>query len=352
MNGETATQQKTPRAAVIVPAYNAEATIEKTVRSVLNQSMGDLLLIVVDDGSTDETAAILERLQGEDARLLPIRIPNGGPARARNVALEAVPDGTEYLMFSDADDLLSPDALEYAIKNGGGADLVLMGFSILQPDGSENRYFEPQALYTPDTLGTALGRLYKANLLNQVWGKLFRAALIQKGNLRFADFRWGEDRLFIYDCLERAGSVAVLPEIRYQYIMHPGESLITRYYDKKPDVCVLADERMQELCERFGAEDQRDFRYMFMKGIFSCMTTLFSPKCTLTKEEKEAEIRRILENEHVRARSSDVFGGPAVQALCAVIRTGSVPLSYAAFSFVAKAGEAAPRLFTRLKHKK
>ena len=345
-------ERKAPRAAIIMPAYNAADTIEKTIRSVLNQSMGDLLLIAVDDGSTDETAAVLERLHDEDARLLPIRVPNGGPARARNVALEAVPDGTEYIMFSDADDLLLPDALEYAIENGGGADLVLMGYSIIQPDGSENRYFEPQALYTPDTLGAALGRLYKANLLNQVWGKLFRAELIRGGNLRFADFRWGEDRLFLYGCLERAGSVAVLPEVRYQYIMHPGESLITQYYNKKPDVCVLADERMQELCERFGVEDQRDFRYMFMKGIFSCMTTLFSPKCTLTKEEKQAEILRILENEHVRARSIDVFGGPAMQSLCAVIRTGSVPLNYAAFSLVAKAGEAAPKLFTRIKHQK
>ena len=348
MNGES----KAPRAAVIMPAYNAAGTIEKTVRSILNQSMGDLLLIAVDDGSTDETAAVLQRLREEDARLLPIWVPNGGPARARNIALEAVPDGTEFIMFSDADDLLLPDALEYAIENGGGADLVLMGYSIVQPDGSENRYCEPQALYTPDTLGAALGRLYKANLLNQVWGKLFKAELIREGNLRFADFRWGEDRLFLYDCLERAGSVAVLPEVRYQYIMHPGESLITRYYNKKPDVCVLADERMQELCERFGAEDRRDFRYMFMKGIFSCMTTLFSPKCTLTKEEKRAEIRRILENERVRAQSRDVFGGPAVQVLCAAIRTGSVPLNYAAFSFVAKAGEAAPRLFTKIKHQK
>ena len=66
MNGES----KAPRAAVIMPAYNAAGTIEKTVRSILNQSMGDLLLIAVDDGSTDETAAVLQRLREEDARLL------------------------------------------------------------------------------------------------------------------------------------------------------------------------------------------------------------------------------------------------------------------------------------------
>ena len=178
MIGEKPMTHFAPRAAVIMPAYNAEGTIEKTVRSILGQSMGDLVLIVVDDGSTDETAAILSRLQAEDGRLLPIRLPNGGPARARNAGLDAVPPGTEYLMFSDADDLLEPDALLYAIENAGDADLVLMGFSILEPDGSEQRYFEPAARYTPDTLGASLGRLYKANLLNQVWGKLFRARLV------------------------------------------------------------------------------------------------------------------------------------------------------------------------------
>ena len=352
MIGEKTMAQFAPRAAVIMPAYNAASTVEKTVRSILDQSMGDLLLIVVDDGSTDGTAAILSRLQREDGRLLPITVPNGGPARARNAGLDAVPPGTEYLMFSDADDLLEQDALEYAIENAGDADLVLMGFSILEPDGSEQCYFEPAARYTPETLGASLGRLYKANLLNQVWSKLFRASLVLDNAIRFQDYRWGEDRLFIYDCLERAQSVAVLPACKYSYIMYPGESLITRYYDKKLDVCLKSDKRMEALCCRFSVSDERDFRYMFVKSVFSCLTTLFSPKCTLTEAEKRAEISRTLENERVQARSRDVFGGLAVQGLCAVMHTKNVTLNYLVFRLVAKAGEAAPRLFTKLKHKK
>ena len=344
--------QRAPRAAVIMPAYNAKKTIERTVRSILDQTVGDLLLLVVNDGSTDETAAILERLHEEDARVCPITAENGGPARARNLALDLVPPGTEYLMFSDADDLLAPDALEYAIDNAGDADLVLMGFSILNPDGSEAKYSEPAARYTPDTIGSALGRLYKANLLNQVWGKLFRAGLVLDNGLRFPDYRWGEDRLFIYDCLEHAENVAVLPECKYQYIMYPGESLITRYYNRKLDICVESDERMEALCERFGVTDRRDHRYMFVKSIFSCLTTLFSPRCTLTREEKRAEIRRAVMNEHVQERSRDVFGGAPVQALCAVMHTKNVTLNYLAFRAVARAGELAPRLFTAIKHRK
>ena len=345
-------EQRAPRAAVIMPAWNAEKTIEPTVRSILNQTMEDLVLIVVNDGSSDGTGAILERLHAEDPRVRPITVQNGGPARARNIALEAVPAGTEYLMFSDADDLLIPDALQYAIENAGDADLVLMGFSILNPDGSEAKYFEPAARYTPETIGPALGRLYKANLLNQVWGKLFKASLVLDNGLRFPDYRWGEDRLFIYGCLEHAQSVAVLPACKYQYIMYPGESLITRYYDKKLDICVESDRRMEALCERFGVTDQRDQRYMFMKSVFSCLTTLFSPRCTLTTAQKRTEVRRAVTNERVLSRSRDVFGGTAVRTLCAVIRTKNVTLNYLCFYLVARAGTIAPRLFTKLKHRK
>lgn len=343
---------RAPRAAVIMPAWNAEKTIEPTVRSILNQTMEDLVLIVVNDGSSDGTGAILERLHAEDPRVRPITVQNGGPARARNIALEAVPAGTEYLMFSDADDLLIPDALQYAIENAGDADLVLMGFSILNPDGSEAKYFEPAARYMPETIGSALGRLYKANLLNQVWGKLFKASLVLDNGLRFPDYRWGEDRLFIYGCLEHAQSVAVLPACKYQYIMYPGESLITRYYDKKLDICVESDRRMEALCERFGVTDQRDQRYMFMKSVFSCLTTLFSPRCTLTTAQKRTEVRRAVTNERVLSRSRDVFGGTAVRTLCAVIRTKNVTLNYLCFYLVARAGTIAPRLFTKLKHRK
>ena len=344
--------QRVPRAAVIMPAWNAEKTIERTVRSILAQTMGDLVLLVVNDGSTDATGAILDRLHREDARVCPITVPNGGPARARNIALAAVPAGTEYLAFSDADDLLAPDTLEYAIENADDADLVLMGFSILNPDGSKAKYFEPAARYTPETIGPSLGKLYKANLLNQVWGKLFRASLVLGNSLRFPDYRWGEDRLFIYACLERAKSVVVLPECKYQYIMYPGESLITRYYDKKLDICVESDRRMESLCERFGVTDQRDQRYMFMKSVFSCLTTLFSPRCTLTAAQKRAEVRRAVTNERVLSRSRDVFGGAAVKLLCAVIRTKNVTLNYLCFCLVAHAGMLAPRLFTMIKHRK
>ena len=146
--------------------------------------------------------------------------------------------------------------------------------------------------------------------------------------------------------------MTVLPESAYTYIMHPGESLITRWNPRKLEASLRADERMEALCRRFGVTDERDFRYMFMKNVFSCLTTLYAPSCALSPAERRAEIRRVIRNERVRERSRDVFGGLPVRILCAVVRSGSVGLNALVFRLVAFAGAAAPKLFTRLKHKK
>ena len=347
MNGSSV-----PALAVIIPAYNAEAYIENSVRSVLSQSYGELRLIVINDGSTDRSGEILARLAAEDDRLTLLSTGNAGPAVARNRAMALLDGETRYVMFMDADDELLPGAIEYAMNGAQGADLVLFGFSIKSPDGSERRYFEPEQRLDAAAMGEALPRLYKANLLNQVWGKLFSFPLIRKGGLSFPDYRWGEDRLFIFGCLERAERVAVLPECMYRYLMHPGESLITKYYDRKFQVCLEADRRVRALGEHFGVEDQRDLRYMFAKSVFSCLTTLYSPSCPLSGAEKREYARQIADSAYVRERCSRVFGGFAVNFLCAVLRSGSVTLILTVFCLVALAGRLAPGLFVKLKHRK
>lgn len=341
-----------PKLTVIMPAYNAEKYIEDSVRSVLGQSFSDLHLIVVNDGSTDATEAILQRMARSDARLEVLTVPNGGPAAARNRALEQTDGSADYILFMDSDDRLLPDAVEYALSGARDADIVIFGFAIRNPDGSERRYFEQERRLTSANMGEALPALYKANLLNQVWGKLFRANLILDNSITFADYRWGEDRLFIYDCLQKAGTVAVLPECKYEYIMHPGESLITRYYDKKLRVCIEADSRVEELCYQYGVQDERVFKYMFAKSVFSCVTMLFGSSCPLSRREKRAYVRELISNEHVLRRCRDVFGGFAVNALCAVVRTGNVTLNMLVFRFVAFVGRVSPKLFMALKHRK
>jgi len=338
---------------VIMPAYNAEKYIARSIQSVLSQSWRDLELIVVDDGSVDATVKIVSDIAAEDGRVRLLSIENSGPAMARNHGLDNLGEDTEYVTFIDADDELLPGALDYAmVKAAEGFELVMFGFTIHSADGSRRDYFEPEAEFDADNLGAALPKLYMANMLNQVWAKIFSARLIRENNLRFPDYRWGEDRLFIFDCLEKATKVAMQPKCFYLYVMHPGESLITRYYDKKLQVCCLADKRMSQLCSLFGTKDDSPCRYMFVKSIFSCITNIFSPSCPLDARGKRAYVWEILSNSQVQQRSRKTFGGISVKVMCAVMHTKIVWLNMLMFRAVAFAGKALPGLFMALKHKK
>ena len=335
---------------VIIPAWNAERYLEATLESLLNQSHRALRILVVDDGSTDSTPRILERIHKADPRLQYWTVPNGGPAKARNFALEQMPPETDFVMFLDADDLLLGDAISYALEGAEGAELVIFGFAIRQTDGTLLPYCEPEQLLERRDLGESLPRLYKANLLNQVWAKLFSAELVK--DIRFPDYRWGEDRLFLFQALERAERVKILPECKHRYVMHEGESLITRYYDKKFRVCCEVDEAMERLCEELRVTEQADFRYMFAKSVFSCMTTLYARSCRMTKAEKRTVVSQIVNDPRVQCRCRACAGGLPVNLLCAVLLSRLVGLNLFVFRLVAWCGEHLPRLFTRIKHRK
>lgn len=113
---------KPPLISVIIPAYNAEKWIAGTIASVLDQTLSDLEVIVVDDGSKDGTSAIA--MSVGDSRVHVISKPNGGVSTARNVGIEKA-RGT-YLAFLDADDLMTPDSIEVKVNNlvSAGVDWV------------------------------------------------------------------------------------------------------------------------------------------------------------------------------------------------------------------------------------
>ena len=120
----------------------------------------------------------------------------------------------------------------------------------------------------------------------------------------------------------------------------------------KAEVCVRIDQRVIRLCEEFHVAEDAPFRYMFIKSIFSCMVTLFSPKCPLTGKEKCAYIRQIVNDEYILSRCRGGAGGAAGKAVGAVLSSKSVLLNYCAAGFAAGFGSAFPELFRKIKHKK
>ena len=161
-----------PRVSVIVPAYNAASTIEATLASVLAQSYTDIEIIVVDDGSTDGTGAILDDLVAREPRIRVLHQPNAGVARARNAAL-AVATG-EWIATIDADDIWHPDKIarqtEVARAARMGPALI---YSWCRRIDAEDRIIADQG--RPLYRGMQFHQLLASNFLNNASNAIFRA---------------------------------------------------------------------------------------------------------------------------------------------------------------------------------
>lgn len=167
---------------VITPAFNASKTILESINSVRAQTYREFELIVVDDGSTDETFGTLERLAAEDPRIRPIRLErNGGtPAAAKNVALDMA-EG-EFIAFLDADDLWEPTKLELQVKeiSKAAADLCFTAGWKIDEEGNVIGEFS-----VPQRVGDLFPELLLDYRINNQTVMLRRTALQKLAEPRF-----------------------------------------------------------------------------------------------------------------------------------------------------------------------
>ena len=175
-----------PLISVIVPCYGQAHLLPQAVASVQAQDVADWELLVVDDGSPDDTAAAASRLAGEDPRVRLIRKPNGGLSSARNAGLDVA--AGRFVQFLDADDLLLPGKFTADIAALAGLDqnaLAVDDYAFLMPDGStrDNRFCVPRLLGDDAELEVALR--WELDLSIPIHAPLFSADLFSDPTARF-----------------------------------------------------------------------------------------------------------------------------------------------------------------------
>ena len=215
------------RVSVIVPAYNAERHIAACLASLRAQTLADIEILCIDDGSTDATGALIGAQAALDPRVRALHQPNAGVSAARNAGLDAARG--EFVAFVDADDSLPAHALEalwQAAQSGSEpVDIVTSDHSVEREDGSREAVTCPPAAARAEILGALVrcdGRY------NAVWGKLYRRAFCGAQALRFpVGMRIGEDVAFNLCAFARAARWAHLPEGLYVYRPHPGSAMAT-----------------------------------------------------------------------------------------------------------------------------
>ncbi len=342
------------KASVIIPAYNAKNYIKTVIDSLLVAPPSfDFEILVIDDGSTDGTDQFLQNLAHEHSNLHYFVQKNAGPAAARNLGIQKARG--DYLLFCDSDDAVLPHALERAVSacEESGADLLIFGYRVVQ-EGEEFDYSYPEAtLLEQEDWKEHLARLYRANMLNQVWGKVFSARLIREHQLEFPLELWGEDRLFIFSVLEQAKKVAVIPDPLYRYIQQKN-SLISRFIPNKADVCVRAHRAVTALAEKKGAgskEADEIFAYMYVKSLLSVLATLYSPSCNLTVGQKRRFVKEVLSQPEIGLLgAAPKSAGKSFALLFALVKSKNVTLNLLAAWGMKFISRTLPGLFRKQKH--
>ncbi|GAP96220.1 glycosyltransferase family 2 protein [Leptolyngbya sp. NIES-2104] len=212
---------------VIIPAYNAEAFIGQTLDSVLEQTYQDFEIIVVDDGSGDRTAEIVESYAQRDRRIRLIRQANSGVAAARNLAIEA--SNGEYISPIDADDIWYPEKLEKQVRCIEAADEtvgLVYSWSVYLNEAGEimGRYIADQDFTAAE--GHVFNGLLYFNFLDNASTALFRRSCIDRVggyncNLRAQEAQGCED-WDIYIRIAEQYSVRVVPEYLIGYRQYVG----------------------------------------------------------------------------------------------------------------------------------
>lgn len=245
-----------PEISVIIPVYNVEKYVEKCVRSVLAQTFSDFEVLLVDDGATDSSGEICDRLAREDARIRVIHQKNQGLGGARNTGIrEAV---GEWLIFPDSDDWLEPETLERALDTGKkhDADMVMFAFQTVDEQGSVLQHFvEDMPMDTPLEPARRRDVLFTAPC---AWNKLYRAGLFRETGVLYPSRVWYEDVRTTPKLMAASRRVVFLDYIGYNYLQRAGSIMSSINLERNVEIVQAFDDLLGYFHEKNLFAQYRD----------------------------------------------------------------------------------------------
>lgn len=294
---------------IIIPVYNRINKLSASVKSVLKQTYKDIEIILVDDGSTDGSSELCDKLAFEDDRIKVIHQNNQGVAVARNTGI--LKASGDYIGFVDSDDLIEPQMYETMYKNlvENSVDLVVCGSKIGQYNKNTKlisnniNYHFDQLIIGRENILTEILKLLTGSLMNPVWNKLYKVENIKKYNIKFPkNIPLGEDLLFNLQYYKTIESIKFLSECLYIYIIDEKDGTLARYYENK---FVYMNSQYKGVIdyvsnvEEDSPQHQKQIDFLYIKWIYSCFIDLFCDNCLLNKKDKYIYIKNILREENV-----------------------------------------------------
>lgn len=287
-----------PQISIIVPVYKAEKTIRKCVNSILNQTFSDFELLLINDGSPDNSGAICDEIATTDPRIKVIHQENRGVSAARNAGLDAARG--KYLMFCDSDDYVLENWCEhlYRIMEQGSIHLAACDVELLL-DGAEPSIKE-------ETPCKIIPREEFVNMashisLFEVWNKIFIKDVIDAHHLRFDEnLSRCEDAMFVLRYLQLIGKNDRLcygsPVLYFYCVESTQSSLSKKYSTDYWDIQKMVFSQMRLLFDMYGIPSEESNGYLSYRTALALSGALPAVGCSrgLSFLDKFRNLRAII----------------------------------------------------------
>lgn len=245
----------TPKVSIIVPVYNLEDYIEKTVASLLAQTYQNIEIVLIDDGSKDSSLAIIKELAITDDRIVYTTQPNGGAAKARNTGL-ALATG-EFITFVDGDDMLSPNAISDNIGYFTDEMIDWVAFSIKRVDANGNHIrtkgvYEDFIISSYEEISSEsfVPYFYSRKLSGVACAAIYRKSSID--SISFTEGKYYEDSIYFIDLLCNTRCAVLSDKGEYLYVDRDNSSQKAALDYKHLESSLYAtNKRLMQYRERF-----------------------------------------------------------------------------------------------------
>lgn len=315
---------KHPKISIVIPAYNCECYVARCLDHILVQTYENIEIIIVDDGSTDNTYEICRQYGIHDERVMVLHKENGGPSSARNYGLAYM--SGDLVAFIDADDIVEPNYIDalYSLLQAHDADIASCGYDTIRDDGT----VEPCEQFELELFGPQTSNVGLVHYPYTVWHMLFKREVIE--GIKFDEsIFYLEDLKYVDEAFMRCHLLANTSKRLYHRISH-SDSFTERRFQKDtfPRYFTLI-KALDDMCKiTCGCTDLQLSRLMSLLRESVVMLALMK-KLDIVDKEKENFLRATIKNTYAKIRGAHL---PVKQRIIAwmCLRT--------------------PRLYCRIKH--
>ncbi len=298
-----------PKISIIIPVYNAENEICKAIDSIINQTLKDLQIILIDDGSKDNSLAICKEYEKKDERIKVIHQDNAGVSVARNRGIDNA-EG-EYIGFVDSDDWIDPDMYENLLYEAEKtkSDVVMCDAMTVYSNGIK----QPDTITQLKTSQILKKDDFTPNLLLEMAGSVWRC--IYKNNrynaklntkneqLQFSvGVKFSEDRIFNIYAFGQANQIAYIKKAYYNRYVNK-KSAVHRFHEDYFEACKKAADNTSVAIKK-AWENNQQLQTAYLKqlilGAYSSICNYYYKASTLSKKERRKKIIDLCNDKQLR----------------------------------------------------